>query len=103
MVHCWRSRDEHPSRRRSKLDCWKNRDELISDVLQWTPSQGGAKAGRPARTYMLQLCADTGWSPGDRPKAMDDSGQRGSEISVLIVRHDDDDDDDNIQKSPRLR
>ena len=40
--------------------CWRSRDELISDVLQWTPSHGRAKAGRPARTYIQQLCEDTG-------------------------------------------
>ena len=32
--------------------CWRNRDELISDVLLWTPAYGRAKAGRPARTYI---------------------------------------------------
>ena len=32
--------------------CWRSRDELISDVLLWTPSHGQAKAGRPARTYI---------------------------------------------------
>ena len=36
--------------------CWGSRDELISDVLLWTPTYGQAKAGRPARTYILQLC-----------------------------------------------
>ena len=51
--------------------CWRNRDELIRDVLLWTPSQGQAKAGRPAWTYIQQLCADTGCSPEDQPKAMD--------------------------------
>ena len=30
--------------------CWRSRDELISDVLLWTPSHGRAKARRPART-----------------------------------------------------
>ena len=30
--------------------CWKSRDELISDVLLWTPTYVRAKAGRPART-----------------------------------------------------
>ena len=30
--------------------CWRSKDELISDVLQWTPAYGQAKAGRPART-----------------------------------------------------
>ena len=53
--------------------CWRSRDELISDVLLWTPSYGRAKAGRPARTYMQQLCEDTGCSPEDLPEAMDDS------------------------------
>ena len=32
--------------------CWRNRDELISEVLLWTPSYGQAKAGNPARTYI---------------------------------------------------
>ena len=53
--------------------CWKSTDELISDVLLWTPSQGRAKAGRPAQTYIQKLCADTGCSPEDLPGAMDDS------------------------------
>ena len=51
---------------------WRSGDELISDVLLWTPSQGRAKARRPARTYIQQFRADTGCSPEDRPKAMDD-------------------------------
>ena len=69
----------HPSWRLSKLDepdhtghCWRSRDELISDVLSWTPSHGCAKAGCPAKTYIQQLCANTGCSPEDLPKAMDD-------------------------------
>ena len=52
--------------------CWRSRDELISDVLLWTPSHGWAKAGWPARTYIQQLCADTGCSPEDLLEAMDD-------------------------------
>ena len=52
--------------------CWRSRDELISDVLLWTPTHGRAKAGRPARTYIQQLCADTGCSPEDLPRAMND-------------------------------
>ncbi len=34
--------------------CWRCRDELISNVLLWTPTYGRAKAGRPARTYIQQ-------------------------------------------------
>ena len=52
--------------------CWRSRDEIISDILLWTPSQGRAKAGRPAWSYIQQLCADTWCNPKDRPKAMDD-------------------------------
>ena len=52
--------------------CWRSRDELISDVLLWTPTYGQAKAGRPARTYIQQLCEDMGCSPEDLPEAMND-------------------------------
>ena len=41
---------------------WRSKDELISDVLLWTSAHGQAKAGRPARTYIQQLCEDT-WRP----------------------------------------
>ena len=30
--------------------CWRSGDELIKDVLLWTPTHDCAKAGRPART-----------------------------------------------------
>ena len=39
--------------------CWRSKDEVISDVLLWTPTYGRAKSGRPARTYIQQLCEDT--------------------------------------------
>ena len=52
---------------------WRSRDKLISDILQWTPpSHGRIKAGRPSRTYIQQLCADTRCSLEDIPEAMDD-------------------------------
>ena len=52
--------------------CWRSRDELISDLLLWTPTLGRAKAGRPARTYIQQLWEDTECSPEDLPEAMND-------------------------------
>ena len=52
--------------------CWRSRDELISDVLLWTPTYGREKAGRPARTYIRQLCEDTECSREDLPEAMND-------------------------------
>ena len=51
---------------------WRSKDELISDVLLWTPAYGQAKAGQQARTYIQQLCEDTRCSPEDRPEAMKD-------------------------------
>ena len=51
---------------------WRSKDELVSDVLLWTPTYGQAKAGRPARTYIQQLCEDTGCNPEDLPEVMND-------------------------------
>ena len=72
--------------------CWRNRDELISDVLLWTPTYGRAKAGRSARTYIQQLCEDTGCSPEDLPEAMNDRekwrekvrGIRATEMMMMM-------------------
>ena len=52
--------------------CWRSRDELISNVLLWTPTHGRAKTGRPAWTYIQQLCEYMGCSPEDLPEAMND-------------------------------
>ena len=52
--------------------CWRSRNELISDVLLWTPTYDWAKAGRPAQTYIQQLCEDAGCSPEDLPEPMKD-------------------------------
>ena len=63
--------------------CWRSRDELISDVLLWTPTYCRAKAERSARTYIQQLCADMGCSPEDLLKAMNDREkwrERGRDI-----------------------
>ena len=89
--HCWsKSWRQHPTRlqlyghlppitktiqvRRTRHagHCWRSKDELISDVLLWTPTHGCARVGRPARTYIQQLCEDTGCKPEDLPEAMND-------------------------------
>ena len=51
---------------------WRSRDGLISDLLLWSRSYGRVKARRSARTYIQQLCADTGCSLEDLPEVMDD-------------------------------
>ena len=52
--------------------CWRSREVFISEVLQWTSTYGRAKARRPARTYIQQLCEDTRCGPEDQPEAMND-------------------------------
>ena len=60
--------------------CWRSRDELISDVLLWTPTYSRAKAGRLARTYIQQLCEDTGCRPEDLTEAMNDREKRRERV-----------------------
>ena len=43
--------------------CWRSKDEIVSDVLLWTPAYGQSKAGRPARTFIQQLSDYTGCNP----------------------------------------
>ena len=85
--------------------CWRSRDELL-----WTHSHRRAKTGRPARTYIQQLCDDTGCSREDLPEVMDDREWWWEKVrsSVLMTRHDDDDDDDDnstlsLYRRPRVR
>ena len=65
--------------------CWRSRDELISDGLLWTPSHGRAKAGRPARTYIQQLCEDTGCSPEDLPDATNDKERWRERVRDILA------------------
>ena len=71
--------------------CWRSRDELISDVLLWTPTQKQDDQHEHTfssyvriRDVVLKTCLRR-WTIGR-------SGERGSGISVLPARHDDDDD-----------
>ena len=63
--------------------CWRSKDDLISDVLQWTSSHGRAKAEWPARTYIQQLCVDTGCSPEDLPEAMNNREEWRERVSDI--------------------
>ena len=67
--------------------CWRSRDELIRDVLLWTPHMTKQKQDdQLEHTYSSYVrIRDVGRTIGR-------SGERGSGISVLAARHDDDDD-----------
>ena len=68
----WPTKIIRARRTRHAGHCWRSKDEIVSDVLLWTPAYGQSKAGRPARTFIQQLCDDTGCNPEDLPKAMND-------------------------------
>ena len=65
--------------------CWRSRDELIRDVILWTPAHGRAKTqlehtfsnSLRIRDVLLKTCLGR-------------SGERGPGISVLPAGHDDD-------------
>ena len=76
---------------------WRSRDELISDVLLWTPSHGREKTGQPAGTYIYSSSVgirDVALRTSQKRWTIGRSGERGPGISVLVARQDDDDDDD---------
>ena len=74
--------------------CWRSRDELISDVLLWTPIYGRAKQDdQLGHTHSSCVrIRDVAQKTCPRRWTMGKSGERGSGISVLAARHDDDDD-----------
>ena len=47
--------------RQSRHDghCGRSKEELISDVLIWTPTHRHTSVGQPARTYINQLCVES--------------------------------------------
>ena len=50
--------------------CWRSKNELVSDVLLWTPSHRPTSVG--PLTYLQQLSVDTGYSLEDLLVAIDD-------------------------------
>ena len=70
--------------------CWRSRDELISDLLLWTPCMDEQRqdmqlkltysSSVPIRDVALRTCRNQ-WTIGR-------CDERGSEISMLIAQHD---------------
>ena len=79
---------------------WRSKDELISDVLLWTPAYGQAKQDDlPEHTYSSSVwIRDVALKTCLRRWTIGKSGERGSWISVLAARQVD---DDNSYVMPR--
>ena len=48
----------------------KVKDEFINDFLRCTAIHGHNSVGRPTRTYIPQLCMDTGRCQEDLPRVL---------------------------------
>ena len=74
--------------------CWRNKDELINNVLLWSPTYGQAKQDDQLElTYSSYVrTQDVTLKTCQRRWMIGRSGERGSGISVMAARHDDDDD-----------
>ena len=64
--------------------CWREKDEIVSDVLLWTPKHGHSSKGRPHKTFIKQLCEDTKCNIEDLPRAMED--RKGWRKPFLEIR-----------------
>ena len=60
------------SRLRFAGHSWRSKEEIVSDVMLWRPTQGTTSVGRPSRTYINQLADDAGCLPEDLPRVMQD-------------------------------
>ena len=74
--------------------CWRSRDELINDVVLWTPHMARQKQDNQLEhTYSSYVrIRDVVLKTWQRWWAIGRSGERGSGISESVARHDDDDD-----------
>ena len=52
--------------------CYRSEEEIVKDVLLWTPNHGTTKIGRPRKTYVKQLCDYTGLTTEEPKRAMKD-------------------------------
>ena len=67
--------------------CYRSKDEVVSDLILWTPKHGKAKVRRPSRTYTKQLTEDDDCQLEDLPRAMEDRQYwRGRVNMVRAIR-----------------
>ena len=72
--------------------CWRSRDELLSDVLLWTPHMAGQKQDDQLEHIFSNYVRirDVALKTYRRQWTIGRSGERGSGISMLVAQHDDD-------------
>ena len=85
--------------------CWRSRDELISDVLLWSPHMAEQKQDdQHEHTFSNYVrIQDIVQKACQRRLTIGKSVERGSGISVIPARHHDDDDDSWFELKVFLR
>ena len=72
--------------------CWRSKDELMSDVLLWTPTYGQKHDDQLEHTYSSSVrIRDVVLKTRRRRWTIGRSGERGVGISMLAAWYDDDD------------
>ena len=51
--------------------CKRRKGSVVSNLITWQPTQGKRTAGRPTKTYVDQLQADTGYTNGEIESCME--------------------------------
>ena len=51
--------------------CKRRIGSVVSNLITWQPTQGKRRAGRPTKTYVDQLQADTGYTTGEIESCME--------------------------------
>ena len=54
---------------------WRNKNELISDIFLRTSTHGHTSVGHPAKSYINQIRAETGFHLEDLSRAMADRNE----------------------------
>ena len=101
-----------PSLNLSKLDeqdmpdtAGRSQDELTNNIPSWTASHKHTDISQPTKTYIHQLCADTGYRLEDltseRPDfhGLEEREKESMRWMLSAQIHDDDNDDDNHEKA----
>ena len=52
--------------------CYRSEEEIIKDVLLWTPNHGTTKLELPKKTYVKHICDDTGLTTEELNTSMKD-------------------------------
>ena len=71
--------------------CYKSKNELLSNVLLWTPKHGHISVGWPAKTYIHQLCMDSGSRLENLQSVNMTDGKREPSESMLSACFDEND------------